>query len=132
MRNVRSSIGSPFELDPTFVAPTLWGSVSFMADELLRVSAKVAKTIEAFLPFQTGTSERIGAVEDRWDTVFQLLESVMRTMAGLTAENKALRGEVAELQIKTSNIRPRSEMSEEERVEAMMEELQVQAPLGLM
>ena len=74
----------------------------------------------------------IGAVEDRSDTVFQLLESVMRTMAGLTAENKALRGEVAELQIKTSNIRPRSEMSEEERVEAMMEELQVQAPLGLM
>ena len=101
MMNVRSSIGSPFELDEAFVAPTLWGSVSFMADELLRVSVKVAHTIESFLPFKSNITARIDAAKSSFDTsTVKILATIMRTMKGLTEDNKSVKDMIAEFLLK--------------------------------
>lgn len=98
MRNVRASIGSTFELDEAFVAPTLWGSVSFMADEIIRVGARVADTIESFLPFKANITSRLDEAKGSSDTTLKILTMIMKTMKALTADNELVKQTISSFQ----------------------------------
>ena len=57
--NIRSSIGSPVEMDPSLAAPTMWGAMALMADEIIRSGGQVKGSLEAFQPFRELTLNQL-------------------------------------------------------------------------
>ncbi len=72
MGNVRTSVGTPVEMDSMFAAPTMWGVMALMADEIIRAGSQVKGSVEAFLPFRALTKKQLGEVKNSSDTTVKI------------------------------------------------------------
>lgn len=95
--NVRSGIGTPIELAPKFMSPTMWGTMSFMADEVLRVGTLVHKLTGVVNPFQLSTTQELLGIKTNGDMLAQVVTSLMGTVAQLTTDNTSVRAAIADL-----------------------------------
>ena len=59
INNVRVGVGSPVEVASLFMAPTMWGSVSLMSDEILRLGSSLQDLLNVALPFHVDTGSHI-------------------------------------------------------------------------
>lgn len=97
IHNVRASIGSPPELSSLFVAPTMWGTMSFMADEIIRVGIAVQDLGSRLNPFQTSTTSQLLGLKSNGEGLTKVVSMLMSSIKKLTAENQAVQASVAEL-----------------------------------
>jgi hypothetical protein len=74
--NVRFGIGTPIELAPKFMSPTMWGTMSFMADEVLRVGTLVNKLTGVVNPFQLSTTQELLGIKTNGDMLAQVVTSL--------------------------------------------------------
>ena len=124
IQNVKASIGStPPALNSSFVAPTLWGTVAFIADEVMRVSDQVKISVEAFSPFKGTTQTKLGALENNVDASSKLLQLVMKTMARLAKESTTVKEDMVKLEERLRLGVGRPSTNDEESVEVLMNRL---------
>ena len=125
MQNVKAGIGTtPTDLDISFVAPTLWGTVSFIADEVMRVSAQVKSSVEAFGPFKTLTTTTLADLKISSETTVKILAVIMKTMKKLATENDAVKAAMLDLETKlrSGNL---TSATEDKSMEALMHRLEM-------
>jgi hypothetical protein len=96
--NVRAGIGTPVELASIFMAPTMWGTMSFMADEVLRVGWGIQDLENKVVkPFQAATGVELASFKTNSDVLTKVVTMLMDSIKKLTSDNKAVQASVAEL-----------------------------------
>ena len=80
IHNVRSGIGSPVELSTVFEAPTMWGTLSFMSDEIQRVGNYIHECMNTFVPFRVATNDSLAESKANGDTMLKLVSILMKTV----------------------------------------------------
>ena len=100
IQNVKSGLGAtPTELNSAFEAPTLWGTVSFTSDELLRVSNQVKTSVDAFGPFRVSTESNLEDFKIRADhSTAKVIAVMMNSTAILAKENGKVKAAVAKME----------------------------------
>jgi hypothetical protein len=91
------------------MAPTMWGTISFLSDEILRVGEGLKDTVlEELLPFKATmlkliVDNQLGSSKETSDSVLQILGKVMKTLVTLTEDGEAVKAAVAELKASTTS-----------------------------
>jgi hypothetical protein len=97
IQNVRSVIGSQVEMGSLFTAPTMWGTLSLVTDELTRVGTALQEFVDKnFVAFKRNTEMSFAAAKANRDTLAQVLTTNLKTLKGLTQENIAIQAMVSE------------------------------------
>ncbi|KAI2505285.1 hypothetical protein MHU86_9187 [Fragilaria crotonensis] len=102
VQNLMSSLGSAVEMDPKFEAPTLWGTTSFIGEEVDRLGLDVnqskVETSEAVTEMKSvvGRMDQVekSKVEDEAKIV-AVLTSVIKRIQGVGSEIEAIKTDVA-------------------------------------
>jgi hypothetical protein len=90
--SVRTKIGRELPIHQTFEAPTLWGTTSFIADELARVDSVVTKLTDDVEPLKLAVGEISGYViksndaKDATEKLVQIVSIMMKKIQGLAPE----------------------------------------------
>lgn len=92
------------EMDPLFAAPTMWGTISFMADELSKVGARVKESIDAYVPFRTTVGARLDKFKTGSDTTVKIIGMLMKSMKSLTADSKAVKEMMEDFRVRLAAI----------------------------
>jgi hypothetical protein len=86
-QNVKAGTGkTPTELNSEFVAPTLGGTVLFMADESIRVGRQFRTSVEVLEPFKASTSQQLEDLKQRSDATSQVIVVMMKTTSKLAED----------------------------------------------
>lgn len=102
VQNLMSSLGSAVEMDPKFEAPTLWGTTSFIGEEVDRLGLDVnqskVETSEVVTEMKSvvGRMDQVekSKVEDEAKIV-AVLTSVIKRIQGVGSEIEAIKTDVA-------------------------------------
>ena len=97
LHNVRASIGSQLELASLFTAPTMWGTMSFIADEVLRVGGAIKEMGDRLNPFQSTTGTQLLGLKANGEGLTKVVSMLMASIKKLTAENQAVQATVSDL-----------------------------------
>jgi hypothetical protein len=95
--NIRASLGSPVELANMFVAPTMWGTLSFMADEVTRIGLLLQDLSDTFNPFQSTTVSMLSESKVNGETLMKVVSMLMSSVKTLTSDNHTVKTTVADI-----------------------------------
>jgi hypothetical protein len=93
----RTKIGRELPVHERFEAPTLWGTTSFIADELDRVNMDVTQLIDDVEPLKAAVGEISGYIinsneaKDATNKLVQIVSIIMRKIQGLAPEMANIR-----------------------------------------
>ena len=101
VQHVKANVGAPVELDGRFVAPTLWGSTGFIAEELLRVIQDTQKLQDEVAPFarkhsalEMAFEENIANAKNNDAKVMKIMSMVMEKVKTMGLETENLKNTV--------------------------------------
>jgi hypothetical protein len=104
VQNLMSTLGSTMELDTRFEAPTLWGTASFIGEEVARLGEDVDKSKEGVAVAMALVKDALGKVSKVEDNktkeeakMIGILTSVMRRVQGIGPELEAVKLNIAKL-----------------------------------
>ena len=104
VENLKGNVGSPVDLDARFVAPTLWYSTGFIAEEVLRLIFDVQKVQEVVEPFSGKFDTLFRTIEETQGTskasnakIMQVVAMIMEKIKTLIPEVGILRATMASL-----------------------------------
>ena len=125
LHNLRSGIGAPIELMSMFVAPTMWGTLSLVSDELARVGGLAQGLMKMVTPFHQETSTKFDAVNSTNSAITQIVNMLMTSLKKLTNDHQTTSATVASLvdqmsQGKAKRARTGKEANAEGSVEDLM------------
>ena len=104
VQNLMSTLGPTEELDPRFDAPTLWGTASFIGEEIVRLSDEVAKSKEGVSHALVTSRNALGMVENAEKEkskddvkMIGILASVVKRVQGLGPELESVKSKVIQM-----------------------------------
>ena len=104
IQNLMSTLGSTVKLDTRFEAPTLWGTTSFIGEEVIRLGEEVddskrgITTVMASMDNALGKMEQAEADKVKEETkMIGILTSVVRRVQGIGPELEVIKAKMAEL-----------------------------------
>lgn len=107
VQNLKSSVGMPVQLDDRFEAPTLWGAVAFIADEVSRIGLTLLHVNEEIKEVKASVAEVIGVINERKtggsedsEKMLKVLTMVMTRVKGIAPEMSMLSSRVGTLEAK--------------------------------
>jgi hypothetical protein len=106
VQNLKSRIGSSLDLDSRFAAPTVWGSISFTSEEIIRIGSELLSGKGNTIPgIKKTVTEAMNEIKSRGkasDKIVTILSSLLEKMKQLRAEFEGIKGEVELLQVTPS------------------------------
>jgi hypothetical protein len=102
---MRSKVGKEIPVEDRFEAPTLWGTTSFIADELTRVDAEVSDLVSEIDPIKNtihvlkSQFEDSGDVKDAMDKLVKIVAVMMTRLQALSPEIALMRCDLEELKV---------------------------------
>lgn len=116
VQNLVSSLGPTLGLDPRFEAPTLWGTASFIGDEVVKLGedaeelkAQVVSVREVIQHVVRKVNEEIGAKPDSNEKMLKILTLVMNRVQALNPELDKMRIHIGKLEAEvTANVSERA------------------------
>jgi methyl-accepting chemotaxis protein len=113
VQNLKSGIGSSLDLDSRFAAPTVWGSVSFTSEEIIRIESELlsvkADTIPGIKKTVAEVMNEIKSKGKTSDKIVKIVSSLLEKMKQLRAEFDEIKGEVDLLHVASSGAGRRTE-----------------------
>lgn len=100
VQNVRAGLGTPVELDNPFVAPTMWGTVSLLADEVMKVGESLKDTIDQIRPQKDHVVAALGTIKEESSTTVKILSMVMKAIKTLSSDGAKIQELMSVLQKK--------------------------------
>jgi hypothetical protein len=75
----------------------MWGTLAFMADEILRVGTAIQDLGNRLNPFQTSTGNQLLGLKANGEGLMKVVSMLMASIKKLTAENQSVQASVADL-----------------------------------
>lgn len=104
VQNLMSTLGSAMEMDTRFEAPTLWGTTSFIGEEVVRLGGDMSKSQEGVAMAISSVNDVLGRVAKVEDDkakeeakMIGILTSVMRRVQGIGPELETFRSNIDKL-----------------------------------
>ena len=97
VQTLKSKIGKEFVINERFEAPTMWGTMSFIADELIRVDGVVTRFSDDIEPLKDTIGilqshiADAGGAKDATDKLVKIVSIMMSRIQGLTPEIQTLK-----------------------------------------
>ena len=112
LQTLRTKIGREVPVHERFEAPTLWGTTSFIADELTRVDKEVLHLFEEVEPVKTSIKvlenhvENLKDVKESSDKLVQIVTIMMKRIQMITPEISQMKSELNNIRLagKTTRI----------------------------
>jgi hypothetical protein len=89
VQNVRAGLGTPAELDNPFLAPTMWGTLSLLADEVMKVVVIMKETAEQILPQKDYVMSSLDKAKEEASATLKIL-----AVKSLSADGAKMHGTV--------------------------------------
>jgi hypothetical protein len=109
VQNLKSGIGSSLDLDSQFAAPTVWGSVSFTSEKIIRIGSELLSVEADTIPgIKKTVTEAMNEIKSRGktsDKIVTIVSLLLEKMKQLRAEFEGIKGEVELLQVGPSGKR---------------------------
>jgi hypothetical protein len=106
VQNLKSGIGSSLDLDSRFAASTVWGSVSFTSEEIIRIESELLSIKGDTIPgIKKTATEAMSEIKSRGktpDKIVTIVSSLLEKMKQLRTEFEGIKGEAELLQVAQS------------------------------
>ena len=109
VQTLRSKIGKEVSFHERFEAPTLWGTTSFISDDLTRVDEEVAMIMKDIEPLKETISilktrfNDSESTKDATDKLVKIVTIIMTKVQSLTPEISSIRADMESLKVSVSN-----------------------------
>ncbi|KAI2510144.1 hypothetical protein MHU86_4311 [Fragilaria crotonensis] len=97
INNVRSSIGTPVEVATLFMAPTMWGTVSIVADEVLRAGSALQDLTNLVNSFRNDTVSQFLGFKTNGEALMKIATMLMSSIKKMTVDNQSVKSSVEDL-----------------------------------
>ena len=97
INNVRASFGSPVDVAPLFMAPTLWGTVSFIADEVTRAGSALQELTNIVLPFRSEAGDQMLGLKSNSEALTKIVTMLLTSIKKLTIDNQTVKSSIENL-----------------------------------
>ena len=109
VQNLKSGIGLSLDLDSWFVAPIVWGSISFTSEEIIRIGSELLSVKADTIPeIKMTVTEAMNEIKSRGkalDKIVTIVSSLLEKMKHLRAEFEGIKSEAELLQSRPSGKR---------------------------